>query len=136
MFGNINKLSAEDDEEEIELANGVAIPQKLLTFKVVIFDTSTQNIIAPIMNVGNLRDCNVVLHQKLSVQRDKIPDIPAVYLIEPTSANVKKLALDAQKELYDFFLVNFTKPASDAVVEELAKEFMRVNQAHRVLNVS
>ena len=76
------------------------------------FDTSTQNILAPIMKVGKLRDCNILLYENIALSRERVPDLPAVYLIEPTTENFKKLAADANKNLYDFFLISFTKPLS------------------------
>ena len=46
------------------------------------------------MNVGSLRSCNILLHQNINAVRERVPDIPVVYLIEPTSANFKQIAQD------------------------------------------
>jgi len=51
-----------EEDEEIEVGDGCFVPRSLFTFKVLIFDTNSQNIIAPIMNVGSLRNCNVLYH--------------------------------------------------------------------------
>ena len=101
-----------DEDEEIEVGDGCFIPRSLFTFKVLVFDTSSQNILAPIMKVGKLRDCNILLYENIAQSRERVPDLPAVYLIEPTTENFKKLAADANKNLYDFFLISFTKPLS------------------------
>ena len=64
------------------------------------------------MKVGKLRDCNILLHQNITQSRERVPDLPAIYLIEPTAENFKKLAADANKNLYDFLLISFTRPLS------------------------
>lgn len=51
-----------DEEQEIEVGDGCFVPRSLFTFKALIFDTNSQNIVAPIMNVGSLRSCNILLH--------------------------------------------------------------------------
>ena len=83
-----------DEDQEIEVGDNCFVPRSLFTFKALIFDTNSQNIVAPIMNVGSLRSCNILLHQNINAVRERVPDIPVVYLIEPTSANFKQIALD------------------------------------------
>lgn len=49
----------------VEVGDGQKIDRKILTFKLLVFDQTSQNIIATIMKVGQLRDCNVTLHLPL-----------------------------------------------------------------------
>mmetsp|Transcript_4052 Transcript_4052/g.4941 ORF Transcript_4052/g.4941 Transcript_4052/m.4941 type:complete len:105 (+) Transcript_4052:54-368(+) len=51
-----------DEDPEIEVGDGCFVPRSLFTFKALVFDTNSQNIIAPIMNVGSLRSCNILSH--------------------------------------------------------------------------
>ena len=88
------------------------MPKSLFTFKVLVLDKESQNMVAPIMNVGNLRNCNVLMHLNIGHKRDRIPDIPCVYLVEPTEENFKHIADDGCRNLYDYFLITFTKPIS------------------------
>jgi hypothetical protein len=37
------------------------------------------------MKVGQLRECCVALHVNIQSERGRVPDIPAVYMIEPTT---------------------------------------------------
>ena len=76
-----------DEEPEIEVGDGCFVPRSLFTFKALIFDTNSLEIVAPIMNVGSLRSCNILAHYNLNATRERIPDLPAVYLVEPTQAN-------------------------------------------------
>ena len=55
-----------DDDQEIEVGDGCFVPKSLFTFKILVFDTNSQNIVAPIMKVGSLRDCNILLHLNMS----------------------------------------------------------------------
>ena len=57
-----NKGDFSDDDQEIEVGDGCYVPRSLLTFKALVFDTNSQNIMAPIMKVGALRDCNILSH--------------------------------------------------------------------------
>ena len=92
--------------------------------------------VAPIMNVGNLRNCNVLMHLNIGHKRDRIPDIPCVYLVEPTEENFKHIADDGCRNLYDYFLITFTKPISPQGMEKFASHMLKTNQAHKVLRVS
>jgi hypothetical protein len=65
--------------------------------------------IAPIFKVGNLRECNVVLHLNINQKKDICPGLPAIYLVEPNLENFKAIANDCQKNLYDFVFVNFSR---------------------------
>ena len=88
------------------------------------------------MKVGKLRDCNILLHLNMTQTRERVPDLPAVYLIEPTSENFKRIAQDATKNLYDFFLISFTKPMSQGQIDNFAAELVKVNVTHKVLRVT
>lgn len=83
-----------DEEPEIEVGDGCFVPRSLFTFKALIFDTNSLEIVAPIMNVGSLRSCNILAHYNLNAPRERIPDLPAVYLVEPTQANFQQIAQD------------------------------------------
>ena len=76
-------------KKAIELS--VLCDQQML---ILIYDNQVQQLIAPIFKVGNLRDCNVVLHQNINSKRETCPGLPAVYLVEPTEANMKLIAGD------------------------------------------
>lgn len=67
--------------------------------------------IGPLMKVGNLRECNIVLNFNIQsgLKRDPIPDLPALYLVEPTMQNYQLIAQDAKDKLYDMIMVFFTK---------------------------
>lgn len=60
---------ATDDDDLTKVCvgqNGDLLDKSLFMFKVLVYDTQVQNLIAPIFKVGNLRECNVVLHLNIN----------------------------------------------------------------------
>jgi len=49
-----------------------------------------------------------------------LPDVPAVYFVAPTPDNVRRIAEDLEKLLYQSYHLNFVEPLSRALLEELA----------------
>jgi hypothetical protein len=81
----LNPYEEDEEETEVEVAGGHNIDKRILTFKVLVLDSTASSIVATIMKVGALRDCNVTLHLGLNQKREQIPDIPAVYLVRKKS---------------------------------------------------
>lgn len=81
---NLRGEAGEEDDEgetEVSVGDGQSVNGKALTFKVLILDQMASNVVASVMKVGALRDCNVTLHLGLNQKREQVPDIPAVYLL-------------------------------------------------------
>ena len=57
-------------------------------WKVLIYDRGGQDIISPLLKVGELRDFGITLHLLLHSDRDPIPDVPAVYFVTPTEGRL------------------------------------------------
>jgi hypothetical protein len=83
MLNLRGQAGEEDDEVETEVSVGdeQSVNGKALTFKVLILDQMASNVVASVMKVGALRECNVTLHLGLNQKREQVPDIPAVYLL-------------------------------------------------------
>lgn len=64
----------------------------------------------------------VVIHvnSQLHSLRPPLPDVPAVYFVSPTLANIRRIAEDLRKGLYESFHLNFVEPLPRALLEELA----------------
>ncbi|KAI8141134.1 Sec1-like protein [Fennellomyces sp. T-0311] len=91
-----------------------------ILWKVLIFDKFGQDIISSIMRVNDLRENGVTVHMLLSQDRSALPDVPAVYFVEPTADNVKKMCEDFQRGLYDSYYVNFCSTIPRPIMEQLA----------------
>ena len=104
-------------------------------------DQFTKDVIATVLRVQDLRDVGVTLHvcvsllpishvhpvegsvldlRQLNSTRPPLPDVPAVYFVAPTLQNVRRIAQDIEKNLYESFHLNFVEPLSRALLEELA----------------
>ena len=106
-------------------------------------DQFTKDVIATVLRVQDLRDVGVTLHvyasppstqlppraqltaflcifRQLHSNRPPLPDVPAVYFVAPTLQNVRRIAQDLEKSLYESFHLSFVEPLSRALLEELA----------------
>ncbi|EKM61350.1 uncharacterized protein PHACADRAFT_204518 [Phanerochaete carnosa HHB-10118-sp] len=97
----------------------------LSIWKVLILDQYTKDILATVLRVQDLRDVGVTLHVQLHSSRPPLPDVPAVYFVSPTLANIKRIAYDLEKNLYESFHLNFVEPLPRALLEELAAAVAR-----------
>ncbi|TMW65873.1 hypothetical protein Poli38472_003638 [Pythium oligandrum] len=90
-------------------------------WKVLIYDRFCRDIISPILKLHELRKKGVTLHMLIDSERDAIPDVPAIYFVEPTPANIQQIIADCSKELYATVHLNFAYPLSREALEMLAK---------------
>lgn len=95
--------------------------EALDVWKVLIYDTSAREIIAPLLRVADLRAKGVTLHMMLHAVRHPIPDVPAVYFVAPTKENVKRICFDSAKGMYASLWINFTSRISRELLEELGE---------------
>ncbi|KAJ6623439.1 Sly1 vesicle trafficking sec1-like protein [Mycena sp. CBHHK59/15] len=94
-------------------------------WKVLVLDQQTKDVLATVLRVQDLRDVGVTLHVQLHSLRPPLPDVPAVYFVSPTLANVRRIAEDLEKSLYESFHLNFVEPLPRALLEELAASVAR-----------
>ncbi|KAF8743678.1 hypothetical protein AX14_001210 [Amanita brunnescens Koide BX004] len=89
-------------------------------WKILVLDQRTKDVLATVLRVQDLRDVGVTLHVQLHSLRPPLPDVPAVYFVSPTLANIRRIAEDLRKGLYESFHLNFVEPLPRALLEELA----------------
>ncbi|KAM5531712.1 hypothetical protein V8D89_014632 [Ganoderma adspersum] len=89
-------------------------------WKVLVLDQYTKDVLATVLRVQDLRDVGVTLHVQLHSNRPPLPDVPAVYFVSPNLANVRRIAQDLEKGLYESYHLNFVEPLPRALLEELA----------------
>lgn len=90
-------------------------------WKVLIYDATAREIIAPLLRVADLRARGVTLHMMLHSARHPIPDVPAVYIVAPTKENVQRICADSAKGMYASLWVNFTTRVPRELLEALAE---------------
>ncbi|GAB9467923.1 Sec1 family transporter sly1 [Globisporangium polare] len=90
-------------------------------WKVLVYDRFCRDIISPILKLHELRRKGVTLHMLIDAERDAIPDVPAIYFVEPTPENIRRIVADCAKELYSAVHLNFAYPLSRESLELLAR---------------
>jgi hypothetical protein len=61
-----------------------------------------------------------ILSRQLHSDRPPLPDVPAVYFIEPTSDNLRRVAEDLAKSVYETVYLNLTSTLPRSLLEEFA----------------
>jgi hypothetical protein len=101
-------------------------------YKVLILDKFCKDILAPLLRVNDLRKQGITLHLALEAERQPIPDVPAVYFLQPTPGNIERLVQDAQAGLYDAMHINFVSSAPGRYIEQLAAGAVKAGAVSRV----
>ncbi|OCF79126.1 hypothetical protein I204_01072 [Kwoniella mangroviensis CBS 8886] len=94
--------------------------QAPLVWKVLILDEQSKDILATSLRVQDLREQGVTLHMQLHSARPPLADVPAVYFVSPTLANIKRIAEDLNPPLYSSYHLSFTSSLPRSLLEELA----------------
>ncbi|GFR43762.1 hypothetical protein Agub_g4874 [Astrephomene gubernaculifera] len=102
------------------------------SYKVLVLDRFTKDIIAPLLRLNDLRKHGVTLHLMLESERQPIPDVPAVYFVQPTAANIERIIADAAGSLYDSMYLNFTVSIPSKLVEQLAAGVVKAGCLSRI----
>ena len=90
-------------------------------WKILIYDKHTRAIISPLLSVSQLRAQGVTLHLLLHSDREPIPDVPAVYFVQPTQENLSAIARDCSRHLYLRSHLHFSTRLERPVMEEFAR---------------
>lgn len=121
-------------DEEIDI-NGVKVDKQIFSFKALVIDDQAQKMLATITKMTDIRDSNITFHSKITKKRDTILDTPVIYLLEPTEENIELIIQDAEKTLYDFIFLYFTKPIPGPSLENLACKLAKLDAAEKVMKV-
>ena len=104
-------------------------------WKVLIYDAYCRDIISPLLKVGDLRKQGITLHLLLDSDREAITDVPAIYFVQPTAQNVRRIGKDCGDSLYECYHINFTPAVPRPLLEELAAATLESNSASEVSRV-
>ncbi|ORY33068.1 Sec1-like protein [Naematelia encephala] len=91
-----------------------------LVWKVLVLDELSKDVLATSLRVQDLREQGVTLHMQLHSPRPPLADVPAVYFVSPTLANIKRIAEDLNPPLYSSYYLSFTSSLPRSLLEELA----------------
>lgn len=89
-------------------------------YKVLVLDSFTKAVIAPLLRVNELRKHGITMHLMLENDREKIPDTPAIYFVRAAEEGVRRIVADAAAGLYDSLHLNFTPHLPKPLLDQLA----------------
>ncbi|PON78486.1 Sec1-like protein [Trema orientale] len=104
-------------------------------YKILIYDKFCQNILSPLIHVKDLRKHGVTLYFLIDKDRKPVLDVPAVYFVQPSSANVQRIIADASRSLYDTFHLNFSSSIPRPLLEDLALGTLNSDSISRISKV-
>ncbi|KAH9836874.1 protein sly1-like [Teratosphaeria destructans] len=104
-------------------------------WKVLVFDNLGRDVISSVLRVNDLRALGITIHLNINQQRHTIPDVPVVYLLEPTAANVEKITQDLQKGLYSPAYINFLSSIPRPLLEDFAAQTAQAGTSEHISQV-
>ncbi|KAK8024655.1 hypothetical protein PG993_012721 [Apiospora rasikravindrae] len=126
---NLNEVVQKEEDETTAHANGSLAPTgPILTaegepiWKVLIFDDLGRDVISSVLRVSDLRSMGVTMHLHINTNRHPIPDVPAIYLLEPSPKNLEGITNDLQRGLYTPAYINFTSSIPRPLLEDFAAQ--------------
>ncbi|KAI8344316.1 Sec1-like protein [Chlamydoabsidia padenii] len=131
----LNLNTPKDNEKGMEEYSDAKVLQDNSVWKVLVFDKFGQDVVSSIMRVNDLRENGITVHMLLNQERSSLPDVPAIYFIEPTSDNIKKVCEDLNRNLYDSYYINFCSTIPRPLLEEFATTTITNNTSDAVTQV-
>ncbi|RDW91313.1 hypothetical protein BP5796_02478 [Coleophoma crateriformis] len=126
---NLNHSSEDTQDNPNEHHNGLAVPAVPILnsdgdpiWKVLVFDDLGRDVISSVLRVNDLRTWGVTMHMHIAASRHPIPDVPVLYLVEPTPSNLKSITNDLSRGLYSPAYINFLSSIPRPLLEDFAAQ--------------
>ena len=97
-LGITNENSSLYDEIDIETIK--------YCFKVLIYDDISFDIIKHFVKIYSLRENNITLNINIKSNKERAPDIMAIYLISPSDENFSLIVNDMKNNIFDNYYIN------------------------------
>ena len=121
---NIKQCQRDVVVDMIHSANPCPEPREDDSWKLLVYDASGRDILAPLLKVKELRENGVTLHMMLGKQGTPVPGVPAIYFCAPTEENVSLIAKDCIAGMYDSIYINFYSQVPRPLLEVLAEQVL------------
>ena len=132
IFENSNNNSEENKSNNILLSFNDDIK---FCFKVLIFDESTFKFICPLLKQSSLKRNNICLTTKLNCQKDKMDDVMAIYLVDPTLENFKLILEDMKLDIYQNYSINFIEKPDDNFLDNFLINITKLGKYKQIYNL-
>lgn len=113
----------------------LATKSEQIVWKALVLDSKSQNIVSSVLRVNDLLRCGITIHSLITANRSPLADVPVVYFVEPTKANVLIIIDDLKSDKYDDFYINFTSSINRELLEEFAKEVSLMGKSYKIKQV-
>ncbi|XP_042479187.1 SEC1 family transport protein SLY1 [Macadamia integrifolia] len=104
-------------------------------YKILVYDRFCQDILSPLIHVKELRKYGVTLYFLIDKERKPVPDVPAVYFVQPSASNMQRIVADLSAPLYENFHLNFSSSIPRPLLENLASGAAESDSVDRVSKV-
>lgn len=105
------------------------------TWKVLVFDDFSRDVVSSVLRVNDLRAWGVTIYLSINTTRHMIPDVPVIYLVEPTAANLQMITSDLSRGLYSPAYVNFLQSVPRPLLEDFAQQTVTSNTAEHIAQI-
>ncbi|KAF9881995.1 hypothetical protein CkaCkLH20_00031 [Colletotrichum karsti] len=122
---NINETEAEANQTNggaLGPAGSIITSDGDPLWKVLVFDDLGRDVISSVLRVSDLRALGITMHMHIGASRHAIPDVPVIYLVEPTPQNLQNITNDLQKGLYSPAYLNFLSSIPRPLLEDFAEQ--------------
>ncbi|AFZ81111.1 Sec1 family domain-containing protein [Theileria equi strain WA] len=136
MDVDLQELQRKSVMEMLQLPTSDTDYNDVKTWKMLIYDEESRQILSPIIKIGELRHQGVTLNMSINDKRGAVPTVDAVYLITPSEKNIDMIINDAREKKYGRIHINFTTFTSDTYLSDLAKKFVEKNAFNAVASVT
>ncbi|KAI9823134.1 MAG: Vesicle trafficking between the ER and Golgi [Thelocarpon impressellum] len=140
---NLNQHAPNEAEPHHDHASNGLVPQStpILNsdgdpiWKVLVFDNLGRDVISSVLRVNDLRGWGVTIHLNINASRHPIPDVPVLYLVEPTAANLQLITSDLSRNLYATAYINFLSSIPRPLLEDFAAQTAASGTAESIAQV-
>ncbi|KAH0536424.1 hypothetical protein FGG08_006693 [Glutinoglossum americanum] len=139
----------------ISQTTSILNPEGEPIWKVLVFDNLGRDVISSVLRVNDLRAWGVTIHlsvchntytdgalssqktntklsRNINSPRHPIPDVPVVYLLEPTPTNLQLITSDLSRNLYSPAYINFLSSIPRPLLEDFAASTATANTAEHI----
>lgn len=120
-----------DGETDLTLASKL----EEIIWKVLILDVKSQAVLSLVLRVNDLLRCGITVHLLVNATRLPLPDVPAIYFVEPSAENIALIISDLQSDKYESFHINFTSSIDRELLEEFAKRVLLSGKGLKIKQV-
>lgn len=138
---NLNETVGATDNDEPHANGTLSSTAPILTaegepiWKVLVFDDLGRDVISSVLRVSDLRSMGITMHMHIASSRHAIPDVPVIYLLEPTAHNLQSITNDLQKGLYSPAYINFTSSIPRPLLEDFATQAATAGTSEQIAQV-